>query len=54
MDLYFNDGCIYKPMKGRKMEANDTYVKLMTNDDFSFFLVPIGLIRYNVPIKEKN
>ncbi len=54
MDLYFNHGCIYKPMKGRQMEVNDTYVKLMTNEDFSFFLDPIGLIHYNVLIKEKN
>jgi hypothetical protein len=41
-------------MKGRQMEVNDTYVKLMTNEDFSFFLDPIGLIHYNVLIKEKN
>jgi hypothetical protein len=41
-------------MKGRQMEVNDTCVNLMTNDDFSFFLDPMGFIRYNVPIKEKN
>ncbi len=41
-------------MKGRQMDVNDTYVKLVTNDNFSFFLDPIGLIRYNVPYERKK